>query len=85
MVSAELLTTLRELSRADKLHIMQVLISELAQQEIDLIKPSHSYPVWSPYDAFEAADTMLKVLQAAKTPRSTGDGPGSVEQAQAHE
>lgn len=67
MVSAELLTTLHRLSRADKLYIMQVLISELAQQEADLIKPDQSYPVWSPYDAFEAADTMLKVLQEAKT------------------
>ncbi|MDF5735396.1 MULTISPECIES: hypothetical protein [unclassified Nostoc] len=67
MVSAELISTLRELSRADKFYIMQVLISELAQQETDLIKPDQSYPVWSPYDAVEAADTMLKVLQASKT------------------
>lgn len=67
MVSTELLSTLRGLNRADKLYVMQVLISELAQQETDLIKPELSYPVWSPYDAFEAADTMLKVLQAAKT------------------
>ncbi|MBD1933029.1 MULTISPECIES: hypothetical protein [Cyanophyceae] len=67
MVSTELLSTLRGLNRADKLYVMQVLISDLAQQETDLIKPDLSYPVWSPYDAFEAADTMLKVLQAAKT------------------
>ena len=67
MVSAELISTLRELSRADKFYIMQLLISELAQQETDLIKPDQSYPVWSPYDAVEAADTMLKVLQASKT------------------
>lgn len=67
MVSTELLFTLGGLNRADKLYVMQVLISELAQQETDLIKPDLSYPVWSPYDAFEAADTMLKVLQAAKT------------------
>lgn len=67
MVSSELISTLRELSRSDKFHIIQILISELAQQETDLIKPDQSYPVWSPYDAVEAADTMLKVLQAAKT------------------
>jgi hypothetical protein len=66
MVSLELISTLRELSRSDKFYIMQILISELAQQETDLIKPNQSYPVWSPYDAVEAADTMLKVLQAAK-------------------
>ena len=67
MVSSELISTLRELSRSDKFHIMQILISELAQQETDLIKPNQSYPVWAPHDAIEAADTMLKVLQAAKT------------------
>lgn len=67
MVSSELLSTLRGLSRADKFYVMQVLISELAQQETELIKPDQSYPVWSPYDAVEAADTMLKVLKAAKT------------------
>ncbi|NEO68844.1 hypothetical protein [Moorena sp. SIO3H5] len=66
MVSSELISTLRELSRSDKFYIIQILISELAQQETDLIKPDQSYPVSSPYDAVEAADTMLKVLQAAK-------------------
>ncbi len=67
MVSPELLTSIQGLTRADKLYIMQVLISELAQQETDLIKPDRSYLVWSPYDAFEAANTMLKVLQDNKT------------------
>lgn len=46
---------------------MQLLISELAQQETELIKAEQSYPVWSPYATVEAADTMLKVLHAAKT------------------
>lgn len=67
MVSAEFLSTLRGLSRADKFYIMQILISELAQQEADLIKPEQDYPIWSPYDAVEAADIMLKVLQASRT------------------
>jgi hypothetical protein len=67
MVSEELIATLRGFSRADKFYIVQVLISELAQQETNLIKPDKSYPVWSPYDAIEAADTMLKILDAAKT------------------
>ncbi|NER21580.1 MAG: hypothetical protein F6J86_42260 [Symploca sp. SIO1B1] len=66
MVSSELISMLQGLTRADKFYVMQLLISELAQQETDLIKPDQSYPVWSPYDAVEAADTMLKVLQAAK-------------------
>ena len=67
MVDAELLNTIQKLERQDKLYIMQVLISELAQEESSLIKEDRSYPVWSPYDAFEAADTMLEVLQQAKS------------------
>lgn len=67
MVSAKLLSSLRELDRADKLYIVQVLISELAQKETTIIPQlRQSYPVWSPRDATEAADTMLKVLQATK-------------------
>ncbi len=66
MVKAELLNTLQGLNRAEKLYIIQVLVSELAQQEADFIKPGQSYPVWSPYDAFEAANTMLEVLHATQ-------------------
>jgi hypothetical protein len=66
MVSPDFLNTLQELNRADKLYVMQVIISELAQ-ESELIKAGQSYPVWSPYDSFEAANTMLEVLQAAKS------------------
>lgn len=67
MVSMELLDTLRTLNRADKLHVMQFLISELAQQELDFLKPGMSYPVWSPYDAVDAAGAMLEVLKNAES------------------
>ncbi len=66
MVSSDLISILRGLSRSDKFYVMQLLISELAQQETELIKPEQAYPVWSPYGADAAADTMLKVLRAAK-------------------
>ncbi|ACK70890.1 conserved hypothetical protein [Gloeothece citriformis PCC 7424] len=46
---------------------MQVLISDLAQQETELVKPDQSYPVWSPHNATEAANTLLEVLKAAKS------------------
>ncbi len=67
MVSTEMLNSLHTLSRADKLYIMQVLISELAQEEINLIKPDQSYPVWSPYDAFDAANTMAYATLSYQT------------------
>jgi hypothetical protein len=65
MISSELMATLRGLARPDKFYVMQLLISELAEQE-ELLKPGQSYPVWSPYDAFSAADTMLKMLETTK-------------------
>lgn len=67
MIPAELLNTLQSLNRVDKLYVIQVLVSELAQQESDLIKQEHSYTIWSPYAAFAAANTMLEALQAHKT------------------
>ncbi|MBM3211150.1 hypothetical protein FJZ33_02955 [Candidatus Poribacteria bacterium] len=62
----ELLPQLRKLKRADKLYVMQFLVSELAQEEIDLLRPELEYPVWSPHNAMEAANVMLKVLKASE-------------------
>jgi hypothetical protein len=63
----ELLPTLRVLSRADKLRAVQYLVSELVRDEdTGLLRSDKSYPVWSPYDAHEAADILLKALEADK-------------------
>ena len=67
MISAELMANLQGLDRTDEFYIVQTLISELAQQEEQLLRPGQSYPVWSPYDAFDAADKMLKMLEASET------------------
>jgi hypothetical protein len=64
MISVELLNTLRALNRGEKLHVLQVLVSELAQEEADLFRPGGTYPIWSPYDAHEAADALLTMLKA---------------------
>ena len=66
MEMTQILPELRKLKRVEKLYIMQFLVSELAQEENELIQPGVSYPIWSPYDAFDAAATMLKVLQESK-------------------
>lgn len=61
----ELLPTLQVLSRAEKLWVVQYLVFELVrEEEADLLTPDMSYPVWSPYNAYEAADTLLKALEA---------------------
>ncbi len=64
MTINELLPTLRDLDRADKLRVMQFLVAELAKDEDALLVPEASYPVWSPYTAFDAANTLLAELAA---------------------
>ena len=66
MISVELLNTLRALNRGEKLHVLQVLVSELAQEEARLLRPEGSYPIRSPYDAYEAADALLTMLKASE-------------------
>ena len=58
----ELLPTLRELDRTDKLRAMQFLLLEIAKEEGALLNASGSYPIWSPYNAFEAANSLLEAL-----------------------
>jgi hypothetical protein len=66
MLSVDLIESLQSLNRADKLYAMQVLVSNLAQEETNLLKPGLVYEISSPYDSFDAAKTMLEVLEQTK-------------------
>ena len=64
MTIAELFPTLRELPRADKLKVMQFLISELAREEEPALEPGATYPVWSPFNSHEAAHKLAQLLES---------------------
>jgi hypothetical protein len=52
------------LPRADKLRLMQFLVIDLAQEEgVPLLVADAEYPIWTPLNAFEAAETLLQMLQ----------------------
>lgn len=69
MSLVEILPTVHCLPRADKLRLIQFLAQELAEAEDPpVLVPGEEYPVWSPYDAFDAADTLLGVLRAEDGP-----------------
>ncbi len=60
----ELLPKVQALPRADKLRLMQFLVFELAREEgIALLQPDEDYPIWTPYNAFDAAATLLDALK----------------------
>lgn len=67
MSLTELYPNVKELPRADKLRLMQFLVFELAQEEgISLLTAGAEYPVWTPINAFGAADTLMKLLESHK-------------------
>lgn len=64
MTLAELLPVLHALPRADKVRAVQFLTSELAQQESQrVLTDGAEYPVWSPFDAHDAATTLADFLK----------------------
>ena len=66
MSLAEVLPQVQMLSRLDRFRLIQFLAQELERDEGGLIEPGRSYPVWSPYDAHDAAATLLQVLEQEK-------------------
>lgn len=67
MTLAELVPHLHELERADKLRAVQILVADLAQEEgVTPFVSGATYPIWSPYDSFDAAAKLSKMLAEAR-------------------
>jgi hypothetical protein len=67
MTLNELLPSLHALPRADKLQLIQILAADVACS--DSVAPADTgttYSVWSPYQAFDGAATLLRVLDEDK-------------------
>ena len=46
--------------------LQQMLDEQRAQEAVEKLIPPGEYAIWSPYDAYEAADIMKKVLEQEK-------------------
>lgn len=67
MSLTELLPAIHAPPRADKLRLMQVLVIEIASEEaVALPTADTPHAIWTPYDAYDAAATLLHVLDADK-------------------
>jgi hypothetical protein len=67
MTITELLPTLQNLNRADKLKVMQFLITELAKEEELTLQSDKTYPVWSPFNSHEAAHQLAQLLESEQS------------------
>jgi hypothetical protein len=64
MTTVELFPTLKNLPRADKLKVMQFLITELAREEEPTLQPGATYTLLSPLDSHEAVHQLAQLLEA---------------------
>jgi hypothetical protein len=64
MTVTELIPSIHNLNRSEKIYLLQIIANDLAQEEHNLnLIPNADYPIYSPLNAFEAADTLLKLLE----------------------
>lgn len=64
---ANLFPQLQALPRADKLRLLQLLVVDLAREEgVPLVEIGTPYPVWTPYNAYDAAAVLLRTLEGER-------------------
>ncbi len=63
MISEVLLDELQRLDRGEKLRVIEILAGELSLEENELMRVGKTYEIWSPFDAPEAANTLLEMLK----------------------
>ena len=67
MSFVEMLPSVRALSRIEKLQLIQLIADDLAQaEESTTLLAGQTYPLWSPDCAYEAADILLRELEAER-------------------
>jgi len=67
MTLNDLLPSLQALPRAEKLRLIQLLAADVASEEaLTTADSERAYPIWSPYEAFEGAATLLDALKQEK-------------------
>ena len=67
MTPAELLPALHGLPKCKKLRAIKVLAADVAREDGEMLVPSEAaYPVWSPFDAFDGAASLMRLLEDEK-------------------
>ena len=63
MSLAELIPLVNSLSQSDKLSLFKLLAVQIPKAELQAIFSASEYPVWSPYDATEAANILMQMIR----------------------
>lgn len=63
-MAAVLFPTLSRLTRAEKLKVMQFLVTELAREEEPALESEATYSIWLPLNSHEAAKKLAQPLES---------------------
>ena len=63
MSLTEIIPLVDNLSQSDKLSLFKLLAAQVPDARLQAIFSGSEYPVWSPYDATEAANILLQMIQ----------------------
>jgi hypothetical protein len=63
MSLSELIPLVNNLNQSDKLSLFKLLAAQVPDAELQAIFSASEYPVWSPYDATEAANILMQMIQ----------------------
>lgn len=70
MTITEVLPTLRQLNRADKIRVVQFLVNEIAREE-NVFSENQEHDFVSQTDSFEASRVLQKLLDEKKADANT--------------
>jgi hypothetical protein len=63
MSLSELIPLVNNLSQSDKLSLFKLLAEQIPDTELQVIFSAPEYPIWSPYDATEAANILMQMIR----------------------
>jgi hypothetical protein len=66
MSLTEIIPLVNNLSQPDKLSLFKLLAAQVPDAQLQAIFSASEYPVWSPYDATEAANILMQMIRDDK-------------------
>jgi hypothetical protein len=63
MSLTEIIPLVNNLSQPDKLSLFKLLAAQVPDAQLQAIFSASEYPVWSPYDATEAANILMQMIR----------------------
>ena len=63
MSLTEIIPLVNNLSQPDKLSLLKLLAAQVPDAQLQAIFSASEYLIWSPYDAVEAANILMQMIQ----------------------